>query len=59
MKRFNRILVVCQDDSQCELAIERARNLARANDAAVTLMDVVDIDHRELASVFSNMSDRM
>ncbi len=58
MNRFKNILVICQEDSQPELAIERARILAKANDASVTLLDVVDLDRRDMASLLASLPDR-
>lgn len=58
MNRFKDILVVCQEDSRPDLALEKARALAKANSAAVTLMDVVDLDHRDMAGLLSSLPDR-
>lgn len=58
MKRFKSILVVCQEDSQPELAIERARLLAKQNGARITLVDVVSPRGFEMAEVISNVTDR-
>ena len=58
MNRFKNILMICQEDSQPELAIERVRVLAQANNAKVTLLDVVDLDRRDMASLLSSLPDR-
>ncbi|MEM8689346.1 MAG: universal stress protein [Pseudomonadota bacterium] len=58
MNRFMNILVVCQEDSQVKFALERARSLATANGAAVTLLDVIDLDQRDVDDVLSGLSDR-
>ncbi len=58
MKRFKSILVVCQEDCQPELAIERARILAQQNGAKITLVDVVSLRETEMAEVVSGVSDR-
>jgi len=58
VNRFKNILVICQEDSRPDLAIERARALAKANGGTVTLMDVVDLDQRDVASLLSSLPDR-
>lgn len=58
MKRFKKILVVCQEDSQSELAVEQARVLAKANDAHITLINVVNFDDGELADILANACNR-
>ena len=58
MKRFKSILVVCQPDSQPELAIERARLLATQNGARVTLVDVVSLPESDLEAAMSDPSGR-
>ncbi len=58
MNRFKNILMICQEDSQPELAVERVRVLAAANDAKVTLLDVVDLDRRDMAGLLSNLPGR-
>ena len=54
MKRFKSILVVCQQDSQPELAIERALLLATRNGASVTLVDVVSLRETEIEAAMSD-----
>jgi universal stress protein E len=46
MKRFKSILVVLTEDSLDEVAFERAIHLARTNEAALTLVDVIDSKSR-------------
>ncbi len=58
MNRFKNILVVCQEDSHVKFALERARSLATANGARVTLLDVIDLDQRDVDDVLSGLSDR-
>ena len=58
MKRFKSILVVCQPDSQPELAIERARLLATQNGASVTLVDVVNLPETDIEAAMSDPSGR-
>ncbi len=58
MNRFKNILVICQEDSQPEVAIERVRILAKANNASVTLLDVIDLDRRDMASLLASLPDR-
>ncbi len=58
MKRFKSILVVCQEDCQPELAIERARILAQQNGASITLVDVVSPRETEMAEVLSDVTER-
>ena len=58
MKRFKSILVVCQEDCQPELAIERARILAKQNGATITLVDVVSPRETEMAEVLSDVTER-
>ncbi len=56
MNRFKNILVLCQEDSQVKFALERARSLASANGAQITLLDVVDLDQRDVDDVLSGLS---
>ncbi|WP_165390206.1 universal stress protein [Thalassococcus sp. S3] len=53
MKRFKNILVVCDEKSDYENAFDRVRWLAKANDAAVTLMDVVDAEPGALSRLLA------
>lgn len=57
MKRFKSILVVCQDDCQPEVAIERARALALQNDAKIKLVDVIDPRETEITNIVSKVRD--
>ncbi len=52
MRRFKNLLVVCDDRSAFAHALDRVRWLARANDADVTLIDVVDGAPGELGRLF-------
>ncbi len=58
MNRFKKILVLCQEDSQLEFAIERARALALANGAEVTLLDVIDFEQRDIADFMTGLCVR-
>jgi universal stress protein E len=42
MKRFKSILAVLTEDSLDDVAFDRAVHLARSNEAALTLVDVID-----------------
>lgn len=57
MKRFKNILVVCQEDSQPVLAVERALVLARQNDASVTLVDVVGMHDAEMGEILADTAN--
>jgi universal stress protein E len=46
MKRFKSILAVLTEDSLDDVAFERAIHLARTNEAALTLVDVIDTESR-------------
>jgi len=48
MQRFKNILVVCDEDSNTGPALRRAANMALANNAAVTLLHVIDMAPGEL-----------
>ena len=52
MTRFKSILLVCDERSVHEALINRAIRLAKANDASVTLADVVEAEPGELAKLF-------
>jgi nucleotide-binding universal stress UspA family protein len=56
MKRFKSILAVLPEDSLDEVAFERAVHLARTNDAALTLVDVIDAAPGELARLLTALS---
>ena len=49
MKRFGDILVVCDEQSATEQALDKVAWLAKANEAAVTLVDTIDNEPGELA----------
>lgn len=52
MRRFKNILVVCDDRSAYAHAMDRVRWLAKANDADVTLIDVIDGAPGDLGRLF-------
>lgn len=56
MKRFKSILAVLPEDSLAEVAFVRAVHLARANDAALTLVDLVAGGPGELARMLAAFS---
>jgi universal stress protein E len=56
MKRFKSILVVLTEDSLDEVAFDRAVHLAQSNDAALTLVDVIDSNPGELARMLTALS---
>jgi universal stress protein E len=49
MQRFKSILAVLTEDSLADVAFDRAIQLARSNDAALTLVDVVESDPGDIA----------
>ncbi len=51
MKRFKSILLICDEDSVHDALIQRAIRLAKANDASITAVDVVDTAPGELAKM--------
>ena len=53
MKRFKDILLVCDDQSIHGSLIRRAIELAKANGACITLVDVVDAAPGELSKMFA------
>lgn len=53
MRRFRNILLVCDENSAYEPALERARGLAEANGAQVTVVDVIDAAPGELSRLFA------
>ncbi|MBM7066823.1 universal stress protein [Actibacterium sp. 188UL27-1] len=53
MKRFKNILVVCEEASNIQPALQRALLLAQANGAQVTLMDVLDAAPGDFARIFA------
>lgn len=56
MKRFSNILVVADEESGSDAVFARARWLAEANGAKLTLIDVIDTSAGELARLFSALS---
>jgi len=55
MKRFKNILVVCDEKGDDATLIERAVELAKANDASITLVDTVDFQPGELSRMFGGL----
>lgn len=55
MKRFTNILLVCDGKSLHREAIDRAVQLAKRNDASVTLIDIVEAPAGELARLFGSL----
>lgn len=55
MRRFKKILVVCDAKSSFENAFDRVAWLAAANSAQVTLIDVIETAQGELARLFSGL----
>ena len=53
MKRFKNILLVCDERSLHDDVIGRAIWLAKANEARITLVDVVDSAPGELSRLFN------
>jgi nucleotide-binding universal stress UspA family protein len=58
MKRFKNILVVCDEASAYEHAFDRVEWLAQANDADVTLVDVIDTEPGELSRLLAALPGR-
>lgn len=58
MQRFKNILVVVDTESMTSSVLERARWLAQANDARLTLVDVIDTEPGELARTFAALPGR-
>jgi len=56
MRRFQSILAVVTEDSLFEVAFARALELARANRAALTLVDVIDAAPGELGRMMAALS---
>jgi nucleotide-binding universal stress UspA family protein len=52
MKRFKKILLICDEKGMHNALLERAINLAKVNGAAITLVDVVESAPGELSRVF-------
>ncbi len=53
MKRFRKILVVCDRDSEHDELLGRAISLAKTNDAQVTLIDPVESEPGEFSAIFA------
>ena len=53
MKRFKKILLVCDRDSEHDELLARAVSLAKSNDAQVTLIDPVESEPGELSAMFA------
>ena len=53
MKRFKNILLICDDQSIHDAVIGRAIWLAKANNARITLVDVIDAAPGELSKMFA------
>ncbi len=58
MKRFKKILLVCDEQGPPEAVIDRACALAEANDAEVTLMDVMQRGIGDYARFLGGMTER-
>jgi nucleotide-binding universal stress UspA family protein len=58
MKRFKSILAVVTEDSLTDVALGRAVALAKLNNAALTLVDVIDAAPGELAKLMATLSGR-
>ncbi len=58
MQRFKSILAVLTEDSLSEVALERALHLAKMNDAALTLVDIIDAAPGELGRLMEAISGR-
>jgi universal stress protein E len=56
VERFKSILAVLTEDSLDDVAFDRAVHLARVNEAALTLVDVIDTDTGELARMLTAIS---
>ena len=51
MQRFKNILVVCDENSNADWAVDCARDLAVKNDGRLTLIDVVDFEKADISDV--------
>lgn len=58
IKRFKSILAVVTEDSLTDVALDRAVHLAKVNEAALTLVDVIDAAPGELAKLMATLSGR-
>jgi len=58
MQRFKSILAVVTEDSLHEVALARALHLAKVNDAALTLVDVIDAAPGELGRLLAALPGR-
>lgn len=59
MKRFKKILLVCDEKGPPQSVIDRACALANANDASLTLIDVMQRGIGDYARFLSGMTERM
>ncbi len=57
MKRFKNILIVCDEDGDAEVAVERGLWLAKANGARATLLDVIKTTKGGLGASFASLSE--
>ncbi|MCG8547590.1 MAG: universal stress protein [Alphaproteobacteria bacterium] len=58
MKRFKKILLVCDQAWPSKAVVERARGLAKANGATLTLMHVIQRDIGDHVRFLGGMTDR-
>ncbi|MEM9909599.1 MAG: universal stress protein [Pseudomonadota bacterium] len=56
MKRFKNILLICDEQTAFEPALERATWLAKSNEARVMLLDVLDTGASDLARLFTQLT---
>lgn len=56
MQRFKNILVVCDESSNADWAVDCARDLAFRNDGRITLIDVVDFESVEISDVLVGLN---
>ncbi|MEM1064022.1 MAG: universal stress protein [Pseudomonadota bacterium] len=57
MKRFKNILIVCDEDGDAEIAVERGLWLAKANGARATLLDVIETSKGTLGASFASLPE--
>lgn len=58
MQRFKNIMVLCEDGTSHTNSFARVRWLAKANDAKITLVDVIDSAPGELSRLFALLPGR-
>lgn len=56
MKRFKNILLICDEHTAFERAMDRVVGLAKVNEAKVTLVDTVDANPGDLARIFTQLT---